>query len=59
EVYALDGAHVRSLEEFDGDGGTPWDLTDDNGEQVPSGIYLIRIETDGQDPVITKVAIIR
>ncbi|MCH7976278.1 MAG: S8 family serine peptidase, partial [Bacteroidetes bacterium] len=42
EVYALDGAHVRSLEEFDGDGGTPWDLTDDNGEQVPSGIYLIR-----------------
>ncbi len=59
EVYALGGEHVRSLEEFDGDGGTPWDLTDDNGEQVPSGIYLIRVETDGQDPVLTKVAVIR
>ncbi len=59
EVYSLGGERIRSLEEFDGDGGTPWDLTDDNGEAVPSGIYLIRVETDGQDPVFTKVAIIR
>ncbi len=58
-IFALGGEHVRTLEEFDGDGGTPWDLADDNGEQVPSGIYLIRVETDGQDPVITKVAVIR
>lgn len=59
EVYSLGGERVRSLEEFDGDGGAPWDLTDENGEPIPSGIYLIRVETDGQDPVFTKVAVIR
>lgn len=59
EVFSLGGEHVRSLEEFDGDGGTPWDLTDSNGELVPSGIYILRIEAENLDPVIEKVAVIR
>ncbi|MDX1438684.1 MAG: FG-GAP-like repeat-containing protein, partial [Rubricoccaceae bacterium] len=59
EIYSVGGEHVRSLEEFDGDGGAPWDLTDENGELVSSGVYIIRVETEGADPVIEKVAIIR
>ena len=58
-IYSLDGRLVRELEEFDGDGGAPWDLTDARGEAVPSGVYLIRVESEGQEPVIEKVAIIR
>jgi hypothetical protein len=46
-------------EEGDGNGGRRWDLRDRRGQMVPSGIYLIRVESPGESPVLKKAAIIR
>lgn len=59
EVLSVSGTHVRSLEEADGDGGVLWDLKDESGREVPSGIYLVRVSAPDQNPVIRKAAIIR
>lgn len=58
-VLSATGVLVTVLEERDGDGGVVWDLTDQGGRLVPSGVYLIRVETDGQPPVLHKAAVIR
>ncbi|NKN80561.1 hypothetical protein HF633_12375, partial [Weissella cibaria] len=50
---------IRLLEETDGDGGVAWDLNDDGGRPVPSGIYLVRVEAPGHAPVLRKAAVIR
>ncbi len=58
-IFSVQGEPVRQLEERDGDGGVAWDLTDDKGRPVPSGIYLVRVEAPDQKPVLRKAAIIR
>ena len=58
-VYTLLGQRVRQLAERDGDGGLPWDLSDESGAPVPSGTYFVRVESPSGDPVIVKVALIR
>jgi hypothetical protein len=58
-VFSLQGGIVRVLEETDGDGGVAWDLRDEAGRAVPSGVYLIRVEAPGQKPVVRKAALIR
>ena len=58
-IYSVQGEPVRQLEERDGDGGIAWDLTDEQGRPVPSGIYLVRVEAPDQKPVLRKAAIIR
>lgn len=57
-IFSSTGLLVRQLEEFDGDGGTQWDLRDAAGERVPSGIYLVRIEASGE-VAMRKVAVVR
>ncbi len=52
------GLHVRTLEETDGNGGKDWDLCDESGNPVASGIYIYRVKNDDQD-VLGKLAIIR
>ena len=58
-IYSVQGEPIRQLEERDGDGGIAWDLTDEKGRRVPSGIYLVRVEAPDQKPVLRKAAIIR
>ena len=58
-IYSVQGEPVRRLEERDGDGGIAWDLTDEEGRLVPSGIYLVRVEAPDQKPALRKAAIIR
>ena len=58
-IFSVQGEPVKRLEERDGDGGVAWDLTDNNGEPVPSGIYLVRVEAPDQKAVLRKAAIIR
>ena len=58
-IFSVQGEPVRQLEERDGDGGVAWDLTDEDGRPVPSGIYLVRVEAPDQTPVLRKAAIIR
>ena len=57
-VLGLTGAFVRRLEERDADGGLRWDLRDEQGRDVPSGVYLVRVTSGGQ-AALTKIAVIR
>ena len=50
EVLEVDNSRV---------GGTTWDLRTRRGEQVPSGIYLVRVEAPEASPVLKKMAVIR
>ena len=52
------------MEETDGNGGVNWDLKDEKGEFVSSGIYIYRVvsldEFDNEvDEKIEKFAVIR
>ncbi|HEX2786676.1 MAG TPA: S8 family serine peptidase [Ignavibacteria bacterium] len=42
EIFDLTGRYLRTVEETDGNGGVEWDLKDDKGKEVSSGIYLFR-----------------
>ena len=58
-IYSAQGIELRTLEELDGNGGVEWDLQDAMGVDVPSGIYLIQVEAEGLETILTKAAIIR
>ncbi len=59
ELLSVQGSVIRVLEEQDGDGGLAWDLKDEAGRVVPSGVYLVRVSAPEQKPVMRKAAIIR
>jgi hypothetical protein len=59
EIFSSTGKPVRMLEELDGDGGTVWDLLDDAGTPVSSGVYIIRVEAESEESVLLKSAVIR
>lgn len=58
EVYSLAGRKVRSITETDGDGESTWDVKNDAGESLVSGIYtyIIKSANDEQKGkvIITK-----
>ncbi|MPN07546.1 hypothetical protein SDC9_154816 [bioreactor metagenome] len=60
EILTVEGTLIRSLEEFDGNGGIEWDLRDSNGNKLDIGIYIIRAidksNASGKE-VLTKFAI--
>ena len=58
-IFSADGVLVNELVETGRDGGLQWDLHDRNGRTVPSGVYLLHVESPGQDAVLRKVAIVR
>lgn len=63
-IYTLSGLFVAEVEENDGNGGTPWNLRDKNGQLVPAGVYVYRASgTDAEgrevEAVLGKFAIIR
>jgi len=46
-VYDLAGRRVRRLvDAAAGDGALRWDLDDDDGLRLPSGLYFVRLEAD-------------
>ncbi|MCD4847964.1 MAG: hypothetical protein K8R76_07220 [Candidatus Aegiribacteria sp.] len=60
-IYTLAGDHVITLEHrsWSGDEGTEfWDLLSRNDQEVTSGLYIFRVETE-EDFVIGKFAIIK
>lgn len=40
KILTISGKVIRTIEETDGNGGATWDLTDENGNEIPAGIYL-------------------
>ena len=57
-VFTLQGTLVCKIEHRDPSGGTRWDLTNENGEPVASGVYLYTIHS-GSDVVRGKLAVMR
>jgi hypothetical protein len=57
-IFSSTGHLLRTLEEEDGNGGIEWDLKNENGTDVPSGIYIYYIES-GSDTRKGKFAVIR
>ncbi|NOQ21076.1 MAG: hypothetical protein GQ565_00295 [Candidatus Aegiribacteria sp.] len=60
-IYTLAGDHVITLEHhsFSGQEGTEfWDLISRNDQEVTSGLYIYRVETEN-DYIIGKFAVIR
>jgi subtilisin family serine protease len=59
-IFSPDGRLVRTLEaQRNGSGGLTWDARDRRGDAVPSGVYLVRVEADGNEAVLKKAAVIR
>lgn len=57
-IFSPDGRLVQTLPQQRSEGGRTWDLRDIRGERVPSGIYIIRVESPSDDPVIRRAAVI-
>jgi hypothetical protein len=58
QIFTSQGVKVKSLKESNGDGGIEWNLLNEDGQPVSSGVYLYRAESDNQS-VIGKFAIVR
>ncbi len=58
-VLTPTGTLVRRLETEQSRGGLRWDLRDEQGAPVPSGMYLIRLTSPGLDAVLLRAAIVR
>lgn len=58
-IISVQGTLIRVLDERGRDGGVEWNLRDRSGRLVPSGVYLIRVESPDHAPVLKKAAIIR
>jgi len=59
-IYHPSGRLVDVLSVENGrTGGTTWNLTNQQDELVPSGIYLVRVEAPGASSVLKKAAVIR
>jgi hypothetical protein len=59
-VYAVDGSRIRALGKRTlpaGNTSLTWDGTDDSGNRVPSGVYLVRL--DGQASAVARVITLR
>lgn len=57
-ILDANGRLVRTLHETDGNGGIQWDLKDDAGNSVASGIYIFYVTAEG-DKAMGKVAVVR
>ena len=63
-ILTVSGDFVTIIEENDGNGGLDWDLKNERGEKISSGIYIYRVigkDSNGNevDTKIGKFAIIR
>ena len=43
-IYDLTGNKIKELTEDNGDGGVDWDVRDNKGRDVPTGIYIYKVE---------------
>ena len=42
-IFSINGEKIKSLIENNGDGGTNWDLKNENGIAISSGVYIYRV----------------
>lgn len=58
KIMTLSGQLIRTLEEKDGNGGVSWDLRNEQGEMVATGIYIFYV-TGQSDSKKGKLAIVK
>jgi len=58
DIFDLSGRKIISLSESEGHGGIRWNLTNDQGDKVATGIYLFHARVDDQTK-IGKFTIVR
>ncbi len=64
DIYSLGGVYVRSLNhstssEYSNGQHVKWDLNNQYGYPVASGMYIIRVSADGKDDKILKLALVQ
>jgi hypothetical protein len=57
-IFALNGLLVRKIEHANQNGGSRWDLNNESGEPIASGVYLYTIHS-GDEVVRGKLAVMR
>ena len=57
-IMTTSGRVIRTLEETDGNGGVTWDLKDESGSQVSSGVYIFYVVGQGKKAT-GKLAVVR
>ncbi|MCP5064575.1 MAG: T9SS type A sorting domain-containing protein, partial [Ignavibacteriae bacterium] len=63
-IFNLSGAFIVKINEEDANGGASWDLRNENGEEISSGVYIYKIiaidsQGDSLQEVIGKFAVVR
>ena len=58
QIFTLNGRNIRSFNRVNDTGGIIWDLRDQSGKRVGSGIYFYRVECEGKERV-GKLVIVR
>jgi hypothetical protein len=57
-IYSLAGVYVRKLEKNDNSQYMDWDLRNDSGQYVASGMYIAYVEMPGAGSKVLKLAVI-
>jgi hypothetical protein len=47
-IFSASGRWVKTLEETDGDGELVWDVKDEDGDSLPSGVYFFLVESSAE-----------
>jgi len=58
-IYTLSGDKVISLENKTGEGGVEWNLLNEKGLKVVSGVYIYKVEDEKGNYKIGKFMILR
>lgn len=45
-ILDIDGTYIQTLNEYDANGGTEWNLLKASGERIKPGIYLFKVESE-------------
>ncbi len=59
KVYTVDGRLLTTIQDDSGKGFYDWDLKDDAGEYLDSGVYICHLSNDEGQKRILKIVIIR
>lgn len=57
-IFTVQGVLIRTIEHADLTGGSRWDLTNENGDKIASGVYLYTLESNGEK-IHGKLAVMR
>lgn len=63
-IWDVNGIRINELEERDGNGGVEYDLTNEFGEKIPTGVYIYRVvmlddKNNEGDEKLGKFAVIK